>query len=66
MEGFLFKNLGIFLFMEKEPLAINKGVKKRRIHTCITISDCQMNWEKENPCWQIDEEAERRWPAWVQ
>ncbi len=28
--------------------------------------DSQMNWEMEKLCWQIDEEAERRWQAQVQ
>jgi hypothetical protein len=30
-------------------------VKKRRIHTCIKITDCQINWEMEKLRWQIDE-----------
>jgi hypothetical protein len=66
MEGFLFENVGICLFMKRELLAINKWVKKRSIHTCIKITDWQMNWDMEKLCWWIGEKEERRWPAWVQ
>jgi hypothetical protein len=31
---------------------------KRRIHTFIKITDCQMNWEMEKLCWQIEEKRE--------
>jgi hypothetical protein len=32
-------------------------VKKRRIHTCMKINDCHMNWEMEKLWWQIDEKT---------
>jgi hypothetical protein len=66
MEGFLFENVSIFFGLWKKLLPINKWVKKRRIHTGIKITDYQMNWEMEKCCWQIDEKAVRRLPAWGQ
>jgi hypothetical protein len=39
-------------------LPYNKWVKKRRIHTCMKITDCHMNWEMKKLCWQIDEKRE--------